>query len=110
MLLVVDCGNTQTVIGLYEDSGDGDDLVDHWRLSSNTERTSDELALLVQEFLGFHGYRFDTDVHGLAVSSGVPRMTAALRDMAGRYFADAPLVVLEPGTKTGMPILYENPR
>jgi type III pantothenate kinase len=69
VLLVVDCGNTQTVIGLYEDPGDGDELVDHWRLSTNPERTADELALLVQEFLGFHGYRFDKDVHGLAVSS-----------------------------------------
>jgi type III pantothenate kinase len=110
VLLVVDCGNTQTVIGLYEDPGGGDGLVDHWRLSTNVERTSDELALLVQEFLGFHGYRFDKDVHGLAVSSGVPRVTAALRDMARRYFGDAPLLVIEPGVKTGMPILYEDPR
>jgi type III pantothenate kinase len=110
VLLVVDCGNTQTVIGLYQDPGDSDDLVDHWRLSTNPERTADELALLVQEFLGFHGYRFDKDVHGLAVSSGVPRVTAALRDMARRYFDDAPLVVIEPGVKTGMPILYEDPR
>ena len=110
MLLVVDCGNTQTVIGLYEDPGGSADLVDHWRLSTNADRTSDELALLVQEFLGFHGYRFDKDVHGVAVSSGVPPVTAALRDMARRYFGDAPLVVIEPGVKTGMPILYEDPR
>ncbi|MBA2624315.1 MAG: type III pantothenate kinase [Acidimicrobiia bacterium] len=110
MLLVVDCGNTQTVIGLYEDPGGSTELVDHWRLSTNAERTSDELALLVQEFLGFHGYRFEDDVHGLSVSSGVPRVTAALRDMARRYFGTAPLVVIEPGVRTGMPILYENPR
>ncbi len=110
MLLAVDCGNTQMVIGLYEDPGGSPDLVDHWRLSTNAERTSDELALLVQEFLGFHGYRFDADVHGVAVSSGVPRVTLALRDMTARYFGDAPLVVIEPGIKTGMPILYENPR
>ncbi len=109
MLLVVDCGNTQTVIGLYEDPGDGDDLVDHWRLSTNAERTSDELALLVQEFLGFHGFSFDAQVTGVAIASGVPRVTAALRLMTRRYFGFEPLVV-EPGVRTGMPILYDNPK
>jgi type III pantothenate kinase len=110
MILAVDCGNTQTVIGLYEDPGGSNDLIDHWRVATNAERTSDELALLLQEFLGFHGYRFEVDVNGLAVSSGVPRVTAALREMGQRYFGSAPLVIIEPGVKTGMPILYDNPR
>ena len=104
MLLAIDVGNTQTVIGLYSD----DELLDHWRIHTQRERTSDELALMVQEFLGFHGFSFDEDVEGIAVSSGVPRITAALRDLTERYFGFPP-VVLGPGVKTGMPILYDDP-
>jgi type III pantothenate kinase len=109
VLLAVDAGNTQTVIGLFEDPGGSTELIDHWRVATNAERTGDEFALLVQEFLGFHGFSFDDDVSGIAISSGVPRVTSALRDMTERYFGFAP-VVLEPGIKTGMPILYDNPR
>lgn len=105
MLLVVDVGNTQTVVGLYS----GDVLVDHWRIATVVERTSDELALMIQQFLGFHGYTFDDQIHGLAVSSVVPWVTAALREMAVRYLGEPPLVI-EPGIKTGMPILYDNPK
>lgn len=109
MLLTVDAGNTQTVIGLFEDPGGSTELLDHWRVATNAERTGDEFALLVQEFLGFHGFSFDDDVSGIAVCSGVPRVTSALRDMTERYFGFS-AVVLEPGIKTGMPILYDNPR
>jgi type III pantothenate kinase len=107
MLLAIDVGNTQTVVGLFA----GADLLDHWRIATNAERTSDEHALVIQEFLGFHGFPsgLDSDVRGIAVSSGVPQVTAALREMAERYFRFAP-VVLEPGTRTGMPILYDNPK
>jgi len=108
MLLAVDVGNSETVIGLFEDKPSGE-LVDHWRVSTLAERTSDEVALLVQEFLAFHGFSFDTDIAGVAVCSGVPRVTAALRDMTERYFG-FPAVVLEAGVKTGMPILYDNPK
>jgi type III pantothenate kinase len=109
VLLAVDAGNTQTVIGLFEDPGGSKELIDHWRVATNAERTGDELALLIQEFLGFHGFSFDDDVSGIAISSGVPRVTAALREMAERYFGFPP-VLLEPGIRTGMPILYDNPR
>ncbi|MEX2659794.1 MAG: type III pantothenate kinase [Acidimicrobiales bacterium] len=109
MLLAVDAGNTQTVIGLFEDPGGSTELVDHWRVATNAERTGDELALLIQEFLGFHGFSFDDDVSGMAISSGVPRVTTALREMAERYFGFTPVLV-EPGIRTGMPILYDNPR
>jgi type III pantothenate kinase len=109
VLLAVDAGNTQTVIGLFEDPGGSTELLDHWRVATNAERTGDEFALLVQEFLGFHGFSFDDDVSGIAVCSGVPRVTSALRDMTERYFGFS-AVVLEPGIKTGMPILYDNPR
>jgi len=103
MLLAIDVGNTQTLIGLFN----GRDLVDHWRIATNPERTSDELALMIQQFLGFHGFSFDAK--GVAISSVVPTVTAALRDMTERYFEFAPLV-LEPGVRTGMPILYDNPK
>jgi type III pantothenate kinase len=105
MLLAVDVGNTQTVIGLFNEK----ELADHWRIATVAERTSDELALMIQQFLGFHGFSFDAQVTGLAIASGVPRLTAALREMTERYFGFAPLV-LEPGVRTGMPILYDNPK
>jgi type III pantothenate kinase len=117
VLLAVDVGNTQTVIGLFgtddEHPPDGfgaeRDLLDHWRIATSAQRTSDELALLVQEFLGFHGCSFDEDVDGVALCSSVPSITAAVREMARRYFGFDALVV-EPGVKTGMSILYENPK
>ena len=105
MLLCIDTGNTQTVIGLF----DGSDLADHWRIATVAERTSDELALMMQQVLGFHGFAFDEHVTGVAIASGVPRVTAALREMTERYFGYPPLV-LEPGIRTGMPILYDNPK
>ena len=107
MLLAVDVGNTETVVGLYDSSDT--DLLDHWRIATSAERTSDELALMVQEFLGFHGFSFDEDVDGVALCSSVPSITAAVREMTDRYFGFAAIVV-EPGVKTGMPILYENPK
>src|SRR6185503_7661974 len=105
MLLTIDAGNTQTVVGLFRDA----ELVDHWRIATVAERTEDELALMIQQFLGFHGFSFDDQIDGVAVCSGVPRVTAALRAMTERYFGLPPLV-LEPGVRTGMPFLYDNPR
>src|ERR671919_1607206 len=105
MLLAVDAGNTQTVIGLFN----GTQLADHWRIATVADRTEDELALMIQQFLGFHGFSFDAQVTGVAIASGVPRVTAALRLMTRRYFGFEPLVV-EPGVRTGMPILYDNPK
>jgi len=109
VLLCIDVGNTQMVIGLF----DGDRLLDHWRIATVAERTSDELALMVRQFLGFHGATVPgaapPAVRGVAVASGVPRVTAALREMTERYFG-TPALVLEPGIRTGMPILYDNPK
>src|ERR1700692_3880045 len=105
MLLTIDAGNTQTVVGLFRDA----QLVDHWRIATVAERTSDELALMVQQFLGFHGFSFENAITGVAISSGVPRVTAELRQMTERYFG-FPALVLEPGVRTGMPILYDNPK
>jgi type III pantothenate kinase len=105
MLLAIDVGNTQTVVGLFN----GLELADHWRIATDAERTSDELALMVQQFLGFHGFSFDDSITGVAISSVVPRVTAELRQMTERYFS-RPALVVEPGIRTGMPILYDNPK
>ena len=99
MILAVDVGNTQILIALYE----GDEIRDHWRLATNAERTSDEYSVLIRQFIG------EVAVDGVAISSVVPRATAALRNMSTKYFKLDPVVV-EPGTKTGMPILIDNPR
>ena len=64
MLLCIDTGNTQTVIGLF----DGAELADHWRIASVAERTADELALMIQQFLGFHGFSFDAQITGVAIA------------------------------------------
>lgn len=116
MLLAIDAGNTQTVVGLYElddadippDRRPEDGLLDHWRIATVPDRTSDELAVMLQGFIGFRDYSLD-DVEGISISSGVPRVTASLRDLSQRYLGFAP-VVIEPGVRTGIAILYENPK
>ena len=115
-LLAIDIGNTQTVVGLYSleretetDRSADTGLLDHWRVATNAERTADEHALVIQEFLGFHGFSWDRDVAGLVLCSSVPRVTGAFRSMAQRYLGYEALVV-EPGIKTGIPILYDNPK
>lgn len=118
MLLVIDAGNTQTVVGLYELEEEGaepnpsrraeDGLLDHWRIATAADRTSDELAVMLQGFLSFRDISLD-DIDGIAVSSGVPRINASLRDLAERYLDFDP-VVIEPGVRTGIAILYENPK
>jgi type III pantothenate kinase len=105
MLLAVDVGNTEIVVGVFHSS----DLEWTWRLSTRPERTPDELAILLGGLLAQRGLAFDNQVTGVVISSVVPAVTSALREMAGRYFAFPPVVV-GPGTKTGMPILTDDPR
>ena len=104
MLLAVDAGNSETVVGLFELDGERR-LLDTWRLSTQADRTSDEVALLVQEFLGFHGFNFDTDIAGVVVASNVPRITTAFREMTERYFG-FPAVVLQPVSFEQMYLSY----
>ena len=104
MLLAVDVGNTQTVLGLF----DAEQLVEHWRVATEAERTGDELAALFSDLLGLRGHAFD-DVSGVSLSSTVPLLVRAYQDLAERHIG-APLLVLGPGTRTGIPILYDDPR
>jgi type III pantothenate kinase len=112
---VIDAGNTQTVVGLYDTTAEPapgrsaeDGLLAHWRIATNADRTSDELAVMLQGLLAFGDLTLE-DMEGMSVSSGVPRVTASLRDLADRYLDDDP-VVIEPGVRTGIAILYENPK
>lgn len=104
MLLAVDVGNTQTHMGVF----DGETLVAQWRTRTEGARTADELALTFRQLLSMNDLSFPTHVEGVVISSVVPTLTAALREMVERYFGFTP-VVIEPGTKTGMPILIDNP-
>jgi type III pantothenate kinase len=117
VLLAIDAGNTQTVVGLYDmdeeraahaDRRPEDGLLDHWRIGTVHERTSDEWAVMLSSFIGLRRYALD-EIDGVAISSGVPRVTAALRDFVERYLDFEP-VVIEPGVRTGIAILYENPK
>jgi type III pantothenate kinase len=105
MLLAVDVGNTQTTIGMFERQR----LEQHWRISSSADRTADEVALIIQGLLGQVGLSFTKQITGVVIASVVPRVTQAMREMTERYFRFPPVIV-EPGVKTGMPILTDNPK
>jgi type III pantothenate kinase len=99
MLLAADVGNTQTVLGLY----DGERLSDHWRLTTEHSTTADELGVLLSGLLDFDA------VDGICLSSTVPVLVREW-ELLGSKWADAPLLVLGPGVKTGIPIRYDDPR
>ncbi|SBW29040.1 Type III pantothenate kinase [Candidatus Protofrankia californiensis] len=100
MLLTIDIGNTNTVLGVF----DGDRLADSWRVRTNPHSTADELSLL------FRGLLMDYDVDGISVCSTVPAALREIRRMVVRAFHEVPAVVVEPGTRTGVPILIDNPK
>jgi len=104
MLLAVDVGNTQTVLGLFE----GKRLVEDWRVATEGERTGDELAALLGRLLELADLGFG-DVTGVVLASSVPALVRSYEEFAENY-AEAPLLVLGPGVKTGLPILYDDPR
>jgi type III pantothenate kinase len=102
-LLAVDVGNTNTVLGVFVDGK----LAAHWRIQTIAERTPDEYAVLVKTLVELHGLPWSIDA-GI-ISSVVPPTVFGLQQFFKRYAGGAALVV-GPGIKTGMPILYENPR
>jgi type III pantothenate kinase len=104
MLLVVDVGNTNTVIGVYE----GDTLRAHWRAETKKNRAADEYAVLLRALFALEAIDSGKVTAGI-VSSVVPPALFPIEQMFRRYYGGPPLVV-GPGIKTGMPILYENPR
>lgn len=113
MLVAIDVGNTQTVIGLFEPgdgpAGSGPGLMFHWRVATVASRTADEMALLIDQLFQLRGLDPEEVITGIAVASVVPRLRSALREMADRWFK-VDTVIVEPGIRTGMPILYDNPK
>ena len=105
MLLAVDVGNTQAHLGVFDRA----EIVHQWRAATVPSRTSDELALLFGQFLSLGELSFDRQISGVAICSVVPRATQELRDMVYENFGFHPVVV-EPGTRTGIAILTDNPR
>ena len=105
MLLVVNVGNTETALGMFR----GEDLIHHWRMSTQAERTADEMALVFAGFLDQESLSFTREITGVALSSVVPPCTQALREMTRRYFHFDPVVV-EPGVRTGVSVRTDNPR
>lgn len=104
MLLVIDIGNTNIVLGLY----DGPRLHLRWRLQTNTAKTGDEYGVLIRQLFVSENVQ-PGDVTGCIVASVVPPMSSLITEMVERYFGIHSMVV-GPGIKTGMPIRYENPR
>lgn len=103
MLLAVDVGNTQIAAGLFESS----ELKAHWRIATRSDQTGDELAVIFSELLGLADCDFRS-IDGVIIASVVPSLTASFIEMADKAIGVKPVVV-GPGVKTGMPILYDNP-
>jgi len=99
VLLAVDVGNTQTVLGLYPDG----ELADHWRLATERSTTADELGVVLSGLLDLDS------VDGICLASTVPVLVREWELLASKW-AGAPLLVVGPGVKTGIPIRYDDPR
>ena len=114
MLLVIDVGNTNTVLGVYElnpsgfvKSASGPRLIAHWRVATIKTHTVDEYGVLFRNLFAIDKIEA-AEVRGIIISSVVPSMDSTLREVCERYFHLKPLFV-EPGVKTGMPVHYDNP-
>jgi type III pantothenate kinase len=103
MLLAIDVGNTNIVIGVFERT----ELVYSWRLSTIRERTVDELGIQLSDLCEHHKIKRER-ISGIVIASVVPPLTATLQAMAVKYFMRTPLM-FEPAVNGGMPILYDNP-
>ena len=101
MLLAVDVGNTNTVLGLFT----GEELVRSWRITTHARATGDEMALTFRGLLDEQA-----EITGLVLCSTVPSVLHELRPMLSSFFHEIPVVIVEPGTKTGVPILTDNPK
>ena len=101
MLLAIDVGNTNTVLGLFS----GEELISSWRTKTDSRETADELALKFKAILSE-----SPEVTGIALCSTVPAVLREMRTMLNNYFQDVPQVIVEPGIKTGVPVLTDNPK
>ncbi|RCW41391.1 type III pantothenate kinase [Paenibacillus prosopidis] len=104
MILVIDVGNTNIVLGIYK----GKDLLHHWRLSTNRSATVDEYGINIHNLFHYAGVKLE-QMDGVIISSVVPPLMRTLEQLCLKYLRKTPLVV-GPGVKTGLNIRYENPR
>ncbi|MGA2697742.1 MAG: type III pantothenate kinase [Terriglobales bacterium] len=118
MLLVIDVGNTNTVLGVFAKSANAtsgsnsgsnsyDQPIANWRVSTNATQTVDEYGVLFRNLFSMDNVKAD-GIHGIVISSVVPPLDSTLRQVCEKYFKTKPLFI-GPGVKTGMPVLYENP-
>jgi len=104
MLLALDVGNTNTVLGVFRDK----DLIANWRLTTARDQTVDEYGILTRDLFTIASLD-PNEIHGVIISSVVPPLNSTLAGMADRYFHTKALFV-EPGIRTGMPVHYDNPQ
>ncbi|WP_096203229.1 type III pantothenate kinase [Bacillus sp. FJAT-45350] len=104
MIFVIDVGNTNIVLGVY----DGEELKYHWRIATSREKTEDEYGMIVKDLFSHEGIQL-SDVNGIIISSVVPPIMFGLEKMCKKYFHTTPLVI-GPGIKTGLNIKYDNPK
>lgn len=104
MLLVIDVGNTNVVLGVFE----GEKLIDSWRISTDKQKTIDEYGIEVKQLFDYFGIKHKR-IKDVILSSVVPPVTPILEKMAKKYFGCSPMII-GPGIKTSMSIKYENPR
>jgi len=107
MLLAIDVGNTNTVLGLYKLEGAKPELAAHWRVTTHRSQTADEYGVLFVNLFEMNGMKPSQVAH-IIISSVVPPVEGTLREVCRNYFHTEPLFV-EPGIKTGMPVLVDNP-
>ena len=109
MLLAIDVGNTNTVLGLYKlANGAGEaELVANWRITTPSRQTADEFGVQLRSLFGLRGLEMGV-VDGIAIASVVPPLDSMLRQVCEVYFKVKPLMI-EPGVKTGLPVLTDNP-
>jgi len=106
MLLTIDVGNTNMVLGVFE----GEEVVEHWRIATDPARTADELAVVLQGLIGQSPVLKDPDIDGIALCSTVPSVLHEMREMFQRYYGDVPALIVEPGVRTGVSVRMDNPK
>src|ERR1700760_2109251 len=110
MLLAIDVGNTNTVLGIF----DGEEVIEHWRIATVPDRTADGIAVVLRGLLAqseaIKEPAGGDSITGIALCSTVPSVLREMREMGRRYFRAVPAVIVEPGVKTGVPIRMDNPK
>jgi type III pantothenate kinase len=106
MLLTIDVGNTNTVLGVF----DGERVVEHWRINTDPDRTADEIAVVLRGLLAQSSLAKDPDITGIALCSTVPSVLHEMREMCRRYYPALPALIVEPGVRTGVSVRMDNPK